>query len=73
MLQVCVCKGCSCKSFRLDATQPPNPDRSFADVTSNKDYPTPEHDTTQPTSDLPPLSDLPDVKDMLEKPSGKCI
>lgn len=57
------------KTVTEDATQPPNPDRSFADVTSNKDYPTPEHDTTQPTSDLPPLSDLPDVKDMLEKPS----
>lgn len=56
----------------LDTTQPPNPDRSFADVTSNKDYPTPEHDDTQPTCDLPPLSKLPDVKDMLEKPSGKC-
>lgn len=56
----------------LDTTQPPNPDRSFADVTSNKDYPTPEHDDTQSTSELPPLSKLPDVKDMLEKPSGKC-
>ncbi|CAO3608066.1 unnamed protein product [Mucor hiemalis] len=52
-----------------DTTQPPNPDRSFADVTSNKDYPTPEHDDTQSTSELPPLSKLPDVKDMLEKPS----
>lgn len=56
--------------YHLDATQPPNPDRSFAAVTSNKDFPTPEHDNTAPqSSDQPPLSDLPDVKDMLEKPS----
>jgi hypothetical protein len=58
----------------IDTTQPPNPDRSFADVTSNKGFPTPERDTTtQEKSDLPPLSDLPDVKDMLKKPSGKFI
>lgn len=57
----------------VETAQPPNPDRSFADVTSNKGFPTPEHDTTQETSDLPPLSQLPDVKDMLEKPSGKLL
>lgn len=54
----------------VDPIQPPNPNRSFAAVTSNKDFPTPEHGTTQ-ISDQPPLSDLPDVKDMLEKRSGK--
>lgn len=54
----------------LDTTQPPNPDRSFAAVTSNKDFPTPEHDTSAPQEeDQPPLSDLPDVKDMLKQPS----
>ncbi|KAL9558600.1 hypothetical protein MBANPS3_000809 [Mucor bainieri] len=53
-----------------DTTQPPNPDRSFAAVTSNKDFPTPEHDTSAPQDpEQPPLSDLPDVKDMLKQPS----
>ncbi|KAI8377267.1 hypothetical protein BD560DRAFT_390594 [Blakeslea trispora] len=52
-----------------DTTQPPNPDRSFADVASNKDFPEPEPDQSQQDNDQPPLSDLPDVKDMLEKPS----
>ncbi|OAD05216.1 hypothetical protein MUCCIDRAFT_189249 [Mucor lusitanicus CBS 277.49] len=53
-----------------DTTQPPNPDRSFAAVTSNKDFPTPEHDASAPQDpEQPPLSDLPDVKDMLKKPS----
>lgn len=45
---------------------PPNPDRSFADVTSNKDYPSPEKDTNVIDTSL---SDLPDVKDMLNQPS----
>ncbi|KAI8074297.1 uncharacterized protein B0P05DRAFT_548023 [Gilbertella persicaria] len=52
-----------------DTTEPPNPDRSFADVASNKGFPTPEHDETQQDNDQPPLSDLPDVKDMLQQPS----
>ncbi|GAA5802266.1 hypothetical protein HPULCUR_007729 [Helicostylum pulchrum] len=51
-----------------DTITPPNPDRSFADVTSHKGFPTPEHDTS-PILTEPPLSQLPDVKDMLEKPS----
>lgn len=51
-------------------TQPLNPDRSFAAVTSNEGYPSPQPDTST-SSELPPLSDLPDVKDMLEQPSGK--
>ncbi|KAG2234048.1 hypothetical protein BDF21DRAFT_464371 [Thamnidium elegans] len=51
-----------------DSLTPPNPDRSFADITSHKGFPTPEHDTS-PVSTEPPLSQLPDVKDMLEKPS----
>jgi hypothetical protein len=55
--------------FRIDPTEPPNPDRSFADVTSNKDFPKPEHDTPLASSDEPSLSDLPDVKDMLSQPS----
>jgi hypothetical protein len=53
----------------LDPTEPPNPDRSFAAVTSNKDFPKPEHDKAAISSDEPPLSDLPDVKDMLNQPS----
>ncbi|KAI8968252.1 hypothetical protein BDF20DRAFT_991214 [Mycotypha africana] len=40
---------------------------SFADVTSNKDFPKPEKDTSAPTENE--LSDLPDVKDMLNQPS----
>ncbi|ORE01879.1 hypothetical protein BCV72DRAFT_63484 [Rhizopus microsporus var. microsporus] len=53
---------------KIDTTQPPNPDRSFAAVTSNEGYPSPQPDTST-SSELPPLSDLPDVKDMLEQPS----
>ncbi|CAO3684680.1 hypothetical protein G6F70_004867 [Rhizopus microsporus] len=53
---------------KTDTTQPPNPDRSFAAVTSNEGYPSPQPDTST-SSELPPLSDLPDVKDMLEQPS----
>ncbi|KAI8371547.1 uncharacterized protein BYT42DRAFT_580660 [Radiomyces spectabilis] len=55
---------------------PPNPDRSFAAVTSNEGFPTLAESTSE-SSDHPPssaevgLSDLPDVKDMLEKPSVK--
>ncbi|KAI9481412.1 MAG: hypothetical protein EXX96DRAFT_566616 [Benjaminiella poitrasii] len=53
-----------------ESIQPPNPDRSFADVASNKDFPKPQHDTeNERNPDEPPLSDLPDVKDMLQQPS----
>ncbi|OBZ90890.1 hypothetical protein A0J61_01074, partial [Choanephora cucurbitarum] len=52
-----------------DTTQPPHPDRSFADVASNKGFPQPEPDQSQQANDQPPLSDLPDVKDMLQQPS----
>ncbi|KAI7896620.1 uncharacterized protein EV154DRAFT_491637 [Mucor mucedo] len=51
-----------------DPLLPPNPDRSFAAVTSHEGFPKPEHDAS-PISEEPPLSSLPDVKDMLEKPS----
>lgn len=55
----------------IDPLLPPNPDRSFAAVTSHEGFPKPEHDVSPP-SEEPSLSSLPDVKDMLEKPSGKC-
>ncbi|KAI7898018.1 uncharacterized protein BX663DRAFT_526337 [Cokeromyces recurvatus] len=53
-----------------DSIQPPNPNRSFADVASNKDFPKPQHDmNNQINQDQPPLSDIPDVNDMLQQPS----
>ncbi|CEP19630.1 hypothetical protein [Parasitella parasitica] len=58
------------ETHKKDNTQPPNPDRSYAAVTSNEGFPTPESDTSAPqASDQPPLSNLPDVKDMLKQPS----
>ncbi|KAG1138005.1 hypothetical protein G6F37_010379 [Rhizopus arrhizus] len=58
-------------SATTESTQPPNPDKSFADATSNKGYPLPKHDESIQSDGLPPLSDLPDVKDMLKQPSVK--
>ncbi|KAI7872831.1 hypothetical protein BDF14DRAFT_1716026 [Spinellus fusiger] len=65
------------KETVADPTIPPHPDRSFATVASNKEFPSLET-TTQFTKDTKDnganethesLSDLPDVKDMLNEPS----
>lgn len=55
-----------------ESAQPPNPDRSYASATDNRDFPAlsekdKDHDAPQ-SSDL---SELPDVKDMLQEPSVK--
>ncbi|KAI8980991.1 hypothetical protein BDB01DRAFT_794922 [Pilobolus umbonatus] len=51
----------------VDTAQPPNPERSFADVASNKGFPEPQADATEKPDNS--LSSIPDVKEMLQQPS----
>ncbi|KAI8137443.1 hypothetical protein BJV82DRAFT_583717 [Fennellomyces sp. T-0311] len=59
------------KVVRKDPTVPPHPERSFANVAGNKDFPalqpSPSHSATSGES----LSSIPDVKDMLGTPTMK--
>ncbi|KAI9313410.1 hypothetical protein BX666DRAFT_1976181 [Dichotomocladium elegans] len=58
---------------KKDPTTPPHPDRSFASVAGNKDFPDLQPSTSEApsASSTESLSDLPDVKDMLSSQSVK--
>jgi hypothetical protein len=51
-----------------ESVQPPNPDRSYASATENRDFPAlGEKDKDKDAPQSSDLSDLPDVKDMLQE------
>ncbi|KAL0075802.1 hypothetical protein J3Q64DRAFT_1648148 [Phycomyces blakesleeanus] len=54
-----------------DSTIPPHPDRSFATVASNREFPSLDATTKAEVPVSNDLSDLPDVKDMLKERSVK--
>ncbi|KAI9019354.1 hypothetical protein CLU79DRAFT_720338 [Phycomyces nitens] len=54
-----------------DPTIPPHPDRSFATVTSNREFPSLDATAKAEAPVVNDLSELPDVKDMLKESSVK--
>ncbi|KAI9493989.1 hypothetical protein BDB00DRAFT_340133 [Zychaea mexicana] len=59
------------KGDKVDSTVPPHPQRSFANVAGNKDFPSLEPSPTPSAESTESLSHIPDVKEMLGSASVK--